>query len=69
MENEIIEAVEVQSVSVTEAQNRSEIDVQVRTAKAYPRNVERSVQNVIAVISKDKELAQSCVYSLPRSGK
>jgi len=69
MENEIIEAVEVQSVSVTEAQNRSEIDVQVRTAKAYPRNVERSVQNVIAVISKDKELAQSCVYSLPRAGK
>ena len=56
-------------VSVIEAQNRSEIDVQIATAHRYPRNSERSVQNVIAVISNDKELAGTCVYSMPRAGK
>jgi hypothetical protein len=62
-------AVEVQSISVTEAQSRAEIDIQIATAQRYPRDVERAIQNVIAVVSRDKELAQSCVYSLPRAGK
>jgi hypothetical protein len=70
MENEqLVEAFEVQSLSVTEAQSRAEIDIQISTAKRYPRNVERSIQNVIALVSKDKELAATCVYSLPRAGK
>jgi len=69
MENEELEIINVQSVTVTEAQSRAEIDIQVSTANRYPRNVDRAVQNVIAVVSKNKELASTCVYSLPRAGK
>lgn len=72
MKNEeltLTEAVEVQSVSVTEAQARAEVDIQISTAHRFPRNSERAMQNVIAVISKDKDLAQSCIYTLPRAGK
>lgn len=64
-----VEAMEVQPVSVTEAQSRAEIDIQISTAHRFPRNAERAAQNVIAVVSNNKELAQSCVYSLPRGGK
>lgn len=64
-----IESFDIQTVTVTEAQTRAEIDVQIATANRFPRNVERSIQNVIAFVSKDKELAQKCVYSLPRAGK
>jgi hypothetical protein len=67
--NEMIEVIEVQPINVVEAQNRSEIDIQISTAKRYPRNPERVAQDVIALISKDKELAKSCIYSLPRAGK
>jgi hypothetical protein len=68
MENQI-EIMEVQSVTVTEAQSRAEIDIQVATANRFPRNVDRAVQNVIAIVSRDKKLAEKCVYSLPRAGK
>jgi hypothetical protein len=69
MENNDLEIIDVQSVSVTEAQSRAEIDIQISTAKRYPRNAERATQNVIAVLARDKEFAKQCVYSLPRAGK
>jgi hypothetical protein len=69
MENNQIEVIDIQAVTVTEAQSRAEIDIQVATANKYPRNVDRAVQNIIAIVSKDKELAEKCVYSLPRAGK
>lgn len=64
-----MEIIDVQSVTVTEAQSRAEIDIQVATANRYPRNVDRAIKNVIAIVSNDKELAEKCVYSLPRAGK
>jgi hypothetical protein len=69
MENDSMEIIDVQSVTVTEAQSRAEIDIQVATANRYPRNVDRAIKNVIAIVSNDKELAEKCVYSLPRAGK
>ena len=70
MKNEELEVIPViESVSVIEAQTRGEIDIQIATAHRFPRNAKRATENVIAVISKDKELAKTCVYSLPRAGK
>jgi len=70
MKNEELEVMPViESVSVIEAQTRGEIDVQIATAHRFPRNARRAAETVIAVISKDKELAKTCIYSLPRSGK
>ena len=33
------------------------------------KGVTRAVQNVIATVSRDKELAEKCIYTLPRAGK
>lgn len=65
----IPEVVEVQPVSVTEAQQRAEIDIQVNTAKRFPRHVKRAIDNCIALVTSNKEFAEECIYSLPRGGK
>lgn len=69
--NEALEPIEavVQPVSVTEAQSRAEYDIQISTAKRYPRNIRRAISNSIALISEDKEFAKTCIYSLPRGDK
>lgn len=46
------------------------IDSQVATAKAYPRNLEKCVTNCITAITKSNvSVAESCIYTIPRSGK
>lgn len=56
-------------VSIYEAQDKAIIDTQIATAKRWPRNVSRAINNSIAIITLDVETAQSCGYSLPRGGK
>ena len=58
----------VESMSALEALNRSEIDVQISTAKAYPRDMKRAVNNVVAMACMDEETASSCFYHLSRKG-
>lgn len=66
---EEITITEVQDASVIYNQDKATIDVQISTAKAYPRNVKRSVENSIAIVTIDSETAATCTYSLPRGGK
>ena len=74
MENEI-EKTEQQSVMVVsnvetlEALNRSEIDMQISTAKKYPRNITNVLSTIETLATLDKDVAASCFYSLPRDGK
>lgn len=46
--------------------NRAEIDIQISTAKAYPRNVDECINEAMGMIISDQETAESCIYSLPR---
>lgn len=66
---EEITITEVQDASVIYNQDKAFIDVQISTAKAYPRNLKRAVQNSIAIVTLDSETASTCTYSLPRGGK
>lgn len=68
MTDEIIN-IETVSPEIVYQQDKAQIDVQISTAKAYPRNITRSVENAIAIVSMDKETASTCNYSLPRGGK
>lgn len=52
-----------------DAVERASVDSQVATAKMYPRNIKRSVDNSIVMATMDTETAQSCGYALPRGGK
>lgn len=65
---EEVNIVQVDS-SVVYEQDKAQIDVQISTAHAYPRNIKRSVDNAIATVTMDVATAQTCNYSLPRGGK
>jgi hypothetical protein len=56
-------------VEVIEAQERAAYDIQIATAKRYPRNLSRVKENSLAIITMDREIAESCRYALPRGGK
>ena len=70
MENKNDDTQIVQSeVSVNESTERAQINVMIETAKKYPRVLQRSIDNSIAIVTMDKEIAESCGYSLPRGNK
>lgn len=58
-----------QSIIQVDAVERANVDSQVATAKQYPRDLARSVNNSIAMATMDYKTAQSCGYALPRGGK
>lgn len=69
MENNEIDQIEEITPQVIYQQDKAQIDVQISTAKAYPRNIRRSTDNAIAIVSMDAETAKTCTYSVPRGGK
>lgn len=78
MENELLPQeteqpqVELLQVSNTEslaALNRSEIDVQIATAKQYPRNLSQVLNNIETLATLDEKTASDCFYMLRRNGK
>lgn len=48
---------------------RANVDVQVATAKQYPRDIKRALNNSIALATMDRQTAESCGYALSRGGK
>lgn len=68
MEQDLVKVEEIGS-EVIYQQDRAQIDIQISTAKAYPRNVKRAIENSIAIVTMDKETAATCTYSVPRGGK
>lgn len=69
METEILETAEQGSPMVIYQQDKAMVDVQISTAKAYPRNIKRSTENALAIVTMDTATAATCNYSLPRGGK
>lgn len=64
-----MQEVQVMPVGSIEATSRAEIDVQVRTAKMYPRDIERAKSSTTALALADSETAASMAYHLKRGGK
>lgn len=58
-----------QLVQSLDRAERANIDIQVSTAKQYPRSISRCANNAVAIATMDKDTAQSCGYALPRGGK
>lgn len=63
MKNEVIE---VNSVDVIQAIDKAEVDVQIATAKSYPRDVAKVLNTIRTYGMIDMETAQECFYSLSR---
>lgn len=51
------------------ALNRAEIDVQIATAKRYPRSIVTFKKQAMELATLDEETAGACFYALPRDGK
>lgn len=66
---EVLQVQQDQNIIQMDAVERANVDSQVATAKQYPRDLARSVNNSIAMATMDITTAQSCGYALPRGGK
>lgn len=51
-----------------DAQTRGEIDIQISTAKRFPRSVKRFIDDVLAMATLTEETAAACFYSKPQGG-
>lgn len=68
-EYQVMQVENDQSIIQIDAVERANVDSQVATAKQYPRDLKRSINNSIAMATMDYNTAQSCGYALPRGGK
>jgi hypothetical protein len=68
LEPDIVEVLP-NSGSGLEAQTRGEIDIQISTAKRYPRSIKLFINQATEMATLTEEVAESCFYALPRDGK
>lgn len=66
MEREVASAPEA---GVLTAITRAEIDGQIATARAFPRSLAGFVREAKELVSLEADMAEACIYSLPRDGK
>lgn len=66
MENNDI--IEIKQAEVLQAINRSEVDIQIATAKQYPRDIPRVLNTIATLACMDTETASDCFYILRRNG-
>jgi hypothetical protein len=68
---EEVEIIESQGYEIVEAHQRAEYDMQIATAKKYPRSLKRVKDTCIDLINFDDtgEIAASCSYAIPRANK
>lgn len=66
---EVLQVNQDQNIIQVDAVERANVDSQVATAKQYPRDLTRCINNSIVMATMDYETAQSCGYALPRGGK
>lgn len=75
MENDSLPVMQEDAIAVPvtvtelEAIEKSNIDIQVATAKRYPRNVELAIRNSETMVTMDFETAKKCSYTLKRKDK
>jgi len=57
------------SVGTLATLSKAEIDIQISTAKRYPRSIVKFKQDALEMATLDEETAGSMFYALPRDGK
>lgn len=66
LEGELPISIEASAVG---AITKSEVEAQLTAAHKYPRSIGRFVREAITLATMSQEIAESCIYSLPRAGK
>jgi hypothetical protein len=60
---------EIVAISALELITKAEIDVQISTAKAFPRSIKQFIDKAMSIATVNENVAASCAYALPRGGK
>lgn len=60
--------IEIKQADMIQAINRAEIDIQVSTAKQFPRDISATLNKIATYATMDKETAEDCFYVLRRKG-
>lgn len=63
------ERIDLMPLNVVESLERAAVDIQVATAKQWPRDVEKFKRDTEKMALVNPEVAKSCYYGLPRDGK
>ncbi len=63
-----MEIIEIKQAEMLQAINRSEVDMQISTAKQYPRDLPKVLNQIATYATMDTETAEDCFYALRRSG-
>src|SRR3990167_5006419 len=45
------------------------VDIQVATAKRYPRSISKAIKSATEMACLTQDIAESCIYAIPRGGK
>lgn len=69
-DGEIITApTSAEQMSLAIGLSRAEIDQQIATAHAFPRKISVLTDDILSLVTIDKQSAEECNYALPRGGK
>lgn len=60
--------IEVKQADMLQAINRAEVDIQIATAKQYPRDLNVTLNKIATYATMDRETAEDCFYVLRRKG-
>lgn len=60
------EIIEVKQADMLQAINRAEVDLQIATAKQYPRDLNAVLNKIATYATMDRETAEDCFYVLRR---
>ena len=58
------EIIQVSQTDMLQAISTAEIDMQIATAKKYPRDTAAAVRNIAEMAMLDEETAQDCFYAM-----
>ena len=62
-------ALQVKDTQQIAVVDRGDVDLQVSTAKTYPRSIAGCLQSAIGLATYSREMAEACIYLIPRGGK
>ena len=62
------EIIEIKQADMLQAINRAEVDMQIATAKQYPRDIYGALNRIKTIATLDNSTAEDCFYALRRQG-
>ena len=70
-DGEVIEsdALALVDATMASALARADLDVQITTARRFPRSITKATSNILTLATMDEGTAEECIYALKRDGK